>query len=324
MNEADALRPKGTVEVRCSYPGCNVAWWVDPLDPKLPGPFNCGDDHEARKLVDRALSRLRIEIGHHWGTMVATGPERPFETACSSRSISSGACLINDRYRGRKALLEWSSPEDLATVPGILARLKWDLQAWPEAFKEWVRTPQTEPGKVRTVNYQWNDSRIRRYTFAKCARSGCPHNVMVDYDMPSMRLGPNDTYSVGAWGGDDLPEPSWWDTRKFRCGEGLSTSASYPCEIVHGSEALADFERTGIRWTMWNKSGHESGTVLFHDPEARVFGGLVYASHEVFSSKEAISRGIHWSSARGVYLHLSAAVEGFDDIVHELGSLIKV
>lgn len=35
----DNIRPKGTVQVRCS---CGVEYWVDALDPSLPdGPFKC-------------------------------------------------------------------------------------------------------------------------------------------------------------------------------------------------------------------------------------------------------------------------------------------
>lgn len=39
---ADDLRPRGTVEVDCSAPDCGWSFWVDPLDPRLPGgPFLC-------------------------------------------------------------------------------------------------------------------------------------------------------------------------------------------------------------------------------------------------------------------------------------------
>lgn len=49
MNERakDDLRPKGTVEVECAC-GCRWAWWIDPLDSRLPdGPFymdGCGPE----------------------------------------------------------------------------------------------------------------------------------------------------------------------------------------------------------------------------------------------------------------------------------------
>lgn len=40
----DDLRPKGTVEVACSVPGCGWCFWVDALDERLPdGPFLCGE-----------------------------------------------------------------------------------------------------------------------------------------------------------------------------------------------------------------------------------------------------------------------------------------
>lgn len=38
----DDLRPKGTVQVKCSTPGCEWEFWVDCLDKRLPdGPFYC-------------------------------------------------------------------------------------------------------------------------------------------------------------------------------------------------------------------------------------------------------------------------------------------
>jgi hypothetical protein len=38
----DDIRPKGTVQVPCSRPGCGWEFWVDALDPGLPdGPFVC-------------------------------------------------------------------------------------------------------------------------------------------------------------------------------------------------------------------------------------------------------------------------------------------
>lgn len=42
MSEFDDIRPRGTVTVRCSHPGCTWKFWVDPLHPALPdGPFLC-------------------------------------------------------------------------------------------------------------------------------------------------------------------------------------------------------------------------------------------------------------------------------------------
>lgn len=38
----DDIRPRGTVQVKCSAPGCDWYHWRDALDPKLPdGPFYC-------------------------------------------------------------------------------------------------------------------------------------------------------------------------------------------------------------------------------------------------------------------------------------------
>lgn len=41
---SDDIRPRGTVQVKCSAPECTWEFWVDALDPRLPdGPFLCSD-----------------------------------------------------------------------------------------------------------------------------------------------------------------------------------------------------------------------------------------------------------------------------------------
>jgi hypothetical protein len=38
----DDIRPRGTVQVKCSHPGCGWQFWLGALDPLLPnGPFWC-------------------------------------------------------------------------------------------------------------------------------------------------------------------------------------------------------------------------------------------------------------------------------------------
>jgi hypothetical protein len=49
----DDIRPKGTVQVRCSFPGCEWEFWVDCLDPRLPdGPFYCSE-HDGPEVVEK-------------------------------------------------------------------------------------------------------------------------------------------------------------------------------------------------------------------------------------------------------------------------------
>jgi len=52
----DEIRPKGTVQVKCSAPDCEWEFWVDCLDPKLPeGPFLCSEhDGTADKAQKKA------------------------------------------------------------------------------------------------------------------------------------------------------------------------------------------------------------------------------------------------------------------------------
>lgn len=294
-----SLRPSGTVEVQCSHSGCGWCWWVDPLDPRLPnGPFDCGEDHDARRLVERALARLQVETGIQWGCQQARGPEKKEcqTNECNRRSVSAGCALVHDRTRLREGLLEWSTPSELASVQDVMSRIDWAPKVWPEGM---MRTAPSAvaPGFVETVNYQLNGGKIRRYTFAPCSRPGCGHQVLADYDRPSLRLRGVDSYSVGAWGGSRLPVPEWWSKESFMCGDTLGTTCHYPCEVVTG-QAMAEFERTGIRWTMWDSRG-DAGTVLFFDPEPRVLGVLKYTSDRLkslFENAKTLSRAIHWVS----------------------------
>lgn len=55
----DDIRPKGSVQVQCSHPGCGWSFWLEALDQRLPdGPFDCGTNHTAQVRFNRAMDRL--------------------------------------------------------------------------------------------------------------------------------------------------------------------------------------------------------------------------------------------------------------------------
>ncbi len=328
MSEAESLRPRGTVEVRCGHPGCGWCWWVEPLHPKLPdGPWDCGEDHAASQRVRVALSTLRIQTGIHWGSMSGKGPERPNPdgTCGSGRSYSAGVVGLYDRYRDKQGVFEWENVSELEDLDALQKRIQWGL-AIGIGVTDIGPVPlhpmhKVEPGKVMTVGYQWRDREIRKYTFVKCARPGCAQNVMVDYDRPSMKCGIGDTYSVGAWGGDDLPEPPWWNNREFQCEDGLS--ADYKCRLFYGCDALREFEeKSGVRWTMWTHH-RPLGTVLFYDPVMKIHGYLPYADYGdanlpvEFWSVESIGKAISWGNIRTLHANLGTFRPN-DDIFYEL------
>lgn len=109
----DDIRPRGTVEVRCNHPGCRWAFWVGPLDPRLPdGPFDCGRDHEEDVAVDAAFDAL-TGIGWHW--------------CCYNKVDSGGVVLLrtgdkeaygpNDVF----TVLQWEAREELRALVGRVA-----------------------------------------------------------------------------------------------------------------------------------------------------------------------------------------------------------
>lgn len=58
----DDIRPRGTVQVECSHPGCGWSFWLDPLDERLPnGPHYC-QEHETDPVRKAAWdSNLKAE-----------------------------------------------------------------------------------------------------------------------------------------------------------------------------------------------------------------------------------------------------------------------
>jgi hypothetical protein len=55
---SDDIRPRGTVQVLCSVPGCGWEFWIEALHPSLPGgPFYCAE-HEPDP-----VKRARLQAG---------------------------------------------------------------------------------------------------------------------------------------------------------------------------------------------------------------------------------------------------------------------
>ncbi len=289
----DDIRPKGTVEVRCSYPGCGIAWWVDPLDPILPdGPFDCGDDHETTAMVERKLSLLRLRHGIRWGSISPSGAPPTLKNGCCGLPAQAVA-IVYDRLGGTSGFLTWDSLADLADVDELARKVVWDQKAWPDIARAMDEndTEKTPPGYVRWVGYETNGE-VRKYTFVKCARPGCPHNVMVDTRDPSFR--PVE-HAVGAWGNGIMLAPSWYSRISLKCEDGLSTFGTQPCELVL-SNIVEKFEAmSGARWTIWEEIDG-IGNVLFFDPVKKRYGIFTYLDHSPFQTVTRLAEGIQWGS----------------------------
>lgn len=298
--DSDGLRPKGSVEVRCSQPGCGWAWWVDPLDSRLPdGPFDCGQNHAANGIVDRAFALLHVRHGLRWGSMRSTVPRDACDTGACGGDMTKGCAIVHRREGNDDGFIEWQSLDELRDVDALAARVLWgtaDTMLPDGAPNPWPPAKQP-PGTVRKLPYRVfvnGKPGTRRYAVPKkCARPGCPHDMYLDYDDPEFKP------ASSLWGGEQrdvitaAPEPSWWG-RTVRCEDGLSQSAymeNAPCRLVH-SDAIHGYEQmSNVRWTIW-----DDGHVIFYAPDTRQYGLLSFSNESPFESPEALKAAIHFGA----------------------------
>ena len=320
--EIEDLRPPGSVEVRCCHPGCGVAWWIDPLDPRLPGPFDCGDDHNRRFSMERSFALVKARHGYYWGIQ---GSLTPDAGNCCFETPAAGYAVFYNRTRQQEGLLLWHSPQELRDPEVIAASIQWgDRSQWPEM----ARKPDppallpTAPGHVHWVGYRLPTGEVRRYTFAPCARCGLL--MMLDVDDPDVQP---EEYGIGGYGGGECPIPEWLGTRTFYCGQGLGTiGAPQPCMIIHGT-VLAEYEATtGQRWTIWSGAGRwgHTGSVLFFDPQTEGFGLLRYRNLDPFQTVAELRAAIHWAELPTLHKVLLAQhQQGQDNVRSCLDSILK-
>lgn len=288
---ADDIRPKGTVEVRCGHPECGVAWWVDPLDPKLPaGPWDCGADHAADSRLRRAFAILRIRHGVVMGMMQALGEARP-DAACECQRVSyrKGWAILHSREGLRHGFLAWDDTRELDDIDATAARIDWDRAAWPQSARDAASEPEVAPaGMVRWVGYKPDDGPSRRYTFVRCAREGCGHELIVDLERPDRKC---EGYTVGGWGGGFAPEPRWWKNRSFVCEQGLSSFSPMPCRLrlspmfagLRQAQSIAP-----IDWSVWSTLGANRGSILFKVDGSQGFCVLLYEDDKPFTEPSAL------------------------------------
>lgn len=325
----DDLRPKGTVTVHCSHSSCGMAWWVDPLDPRLNERdfrWDCGEDHNASATLYRRLSLIQLRTGYHMGSMSARGPEVERKAdcqTCGTRSYSAGVALFHDRERAEQGILTWSSLDDLKDPETAVKSIEWDPSKWVDVPGPPADDNVIPPDHVQYVGYLDGGHTVRRYTFVPCVRSGCKHRVMVDYDNPNYKP---DSHAVGSWGGGALPLPVWWG-RTFRCEDGMSTFGPQPCSVIHG-DAVAQFEQaSGARWTMWwhRRAVRTEGSVLFYDAKSKVYGLFTYNDLNAFTTPARIAQGIQWGSIAELERTLSPRrPDVCDEILLELGKHVRL
>lgn len=107
----DDLRPRGTVSVQCSYPGCDIHFWLSPTDPRLPdGPFDCGTDHESVRLDQ--IEALEAMYGIRLGS-------------CSVGKKLNGTATFHDRWWARQGVLRYAHVSQIDDPRDIPALVEW-------------------------------------------------------------------------------------------------------------------------------------------------------------------------------------------------------
>ncbi len=320
MSELAILRPKGTVEVTCSHPGCGVAWWVGPLDPRLPGPFDCGADHRWSRIVYGKFALAQAKHGVYFSGIGGTDPEDP--CGCGKFPKKGGYANVYSRDYRRQGVFFWRTPADVSSADAIVEAIEWDSSKWPpevvEADKGFPRLDyyaamEASPGRIWCNSYELFDTKsVRQYTFVPCSRCGI--RMKVDARDPSFK--PQGAYVIGGIKGpDDLPEPAWWG-RTFLCEDAMDWTGNgpQPCRVVNG-EALRTFEQSGPKWTIWNSYGrpHERGSILFYDKATNAFGLLVYRDLTPFATAQTIADSIRWGTILDAYGRLQGSYLSKDD-----------
>lgn len=127
------IRPRGTVEVRCSHPDCGLCWWIDPLDPRLPnGPFDCGSTHEDdRELQVYAMTPL---YGFRWGTRQYRGVrsdgklQGDMAEGCGYGGEKEGIIAFHDRWYSKTGILDYSDISKLDDPSWIAKNIVWGTE----------------------------------------------------------------------------------------------------------------------------------------------------------------------------------------------------
>lgn len=139
----DDIRPRGSVQVRCGYPGCGWSFWLECLDPRLPdGPFDCGADHLTQARVNAALKRL-ADAGMVYQTAAGPGcgcggPANKAGSLPVAETPAPTAGYLMLRLReptfddtqemwesGQFAWTTWDSLEDLEALPCDPSAYRW-------------------------------------------------------------------------------------------------------------------------------------------------------------------------------------------------------
>lgn len=240
-----------------------MAWWLDPLDPKVHGPHDCGRDHATERVLDWAWASLLVYDGISWTV---------------SRTPSDGdgvmvTTLVVDEFNGRKGLITYPktiAKEPSFTVPStILGAIDWraDIAAFEREMGPGGGEPPRGP-RLRWVGYEEN-GRARRYVLVPCTRKGCDRFVAVDMERPGYRPTGEVVLPFGS-ADEELPV---FASMPVTCDDSLRTECESrpPCRL-RNSRALTDaLSAEGLRWTAWNGNATE-GVVLVQPDDGYAMG----------------------------------------------------
>lgn len=296
----DDLRPRGSVEVKCSHPKCDLHWWLDPLDPRLPdGPFDCGGTHEDDR--QDAIDALWPLFGLRWGSRSVRGPRsdgKPSQGACSYGGEPAGTVTFNDKWNVRYGSYDYEDIRALDDPFSIPERIDWECRS-PHVKEDNPGSPDREPlpRMGGTVYIEQPDGSLKpmRLVLHKCTE--CGRTCFLYETHPKAYSGP------------------------ATCADEAFYSAS-PCPVRNKmghtfDKRLAELHGPGVEWTMWDGMVKgtknpvrifDRGAILVRklvDPKRALFALIEYDHpnmllvlmehfHWVNLNKIVLPRGVSW------------------------------
>lgn len=246
--------------------------------------------------VDAYLARLQLATGIR-PLSFESREETPKDQA---PTFLKADVRFEDRWGGKWGTLSWDHPDEIQNWRTAEANVDWKESHPRTCYQKHRKTPPE--GSIETFGYLWNGTEVRSYTFVRCNREGCQHELMVDVKNPRRKCGVGDYIVIGSQKSDKyevIPAPEWSRTETFVCGETLSMNKNlYSCKFaLQGVVPL--LRESGIIWTMWVEDVLEkSGQVLFRDIESNLYGALVYENFDWDMPKSAMMKAIRWGTLR--------------------------
>jgi hypothetical protein len=253
----DDLRPKGTVEVKCSHPGCNTYWWIDPLDPRLPGgPFLCGSTHEDDR--QKQIDSLLPIFGLRWGTRCYRGARSDgLPSVGGYGGEPAGTVLFHNKWWNKMGSLYYEDIASLDNPLKIPESINWDVVS-PHLTGGMHEDPGPTP-RMGGKNYvEQDDGSLKAVNLVVHTCTHCGRTVGLHETHPRAFSGPASCADETGWQENWNPCPT---------KDGIALALDDLLTAYHGKEAI---------WTMWTGGDMSArNAVNYYDQGAILIRKLV-------------------------------------------------